>query len=69
MNEKSTWKPDQSEAIKRLIRTTIEAAGPLDAASIPHLLKETLRGQATGDLDVEAYVKQVLAEMKKKSGA
>lgn len=66
MAEKTSWTPDKEEALKSLIRATIEAAGPIDPASIPHLVKEKLRGQATGDLDVEAYAREVLKELRKK---
>ena len=58
MTEKSNWKPDREAALKSLIRATIKAAGPIDAAAIPHLVKERLKGQATGDLDVEANQKK-----------
>ncbi|MEX0644904.1 MAG: hypothetical protein WD076_06320 [Parvularculaceae bacterium] len=68
MANKSAWSPDKVAALKMLIRQTIDAAGAADPASIPHRVKERLKGQATGDLDIEAYVKQVLAERKKKRG-
>ncbi|MFQ5564321.1 MAG: hypothetical protein ACE5FO_12220 [Parvularculaceae bacterium] len=68
MSDKSGWTPDKEKALKSLIRATIEAAGPIDPAAIPHLVKEKLRGQATGDLDVEAYAREVLKEMRSVQG-
>jgi hypothetical protein len=68
MANKTAWSPDKEAALKALIRQTIDAAGASDPASLPHRVKERLKGQATGDLDVEAYVKQVLAERKRKRG-
>lgn len=66
MNDKpSDWKPDDEEALKALIRKTIRSAGTIDPAVIPSKVKARLRGQATGDLDVEAYIAEVLAETKK----
>ena len=62
-DKKSTWKPDEA-ALKALIRETLLAAGPLDPNALPHKVKERLRGHATGELDVDAYIKEVLAETK-----
>ncbi|GAB4532934.1 MAG: hypothetical protein Kow00133_21070 [Amphiplicatus sp.] len=63
------WSPDKEEALKALIRQTIKAAGTDDPAALPHRVKERLKGQATGDFDVEAYVRAVLKEQKRKGGA
>jgi hypothetical protein len=68
MAKKPAWSPDKEAALKMLIRQTIDAAGASDPAALPHRVKERLKGQATGDLDIDAYVKQVLAERKKKRG-
>lgn len=69
MNDKpSDWKPDDEEALKALIRKTIQSAGKIDPAAIPSKVKERLRGQATGALDVEAYIAEALAETKKEKG-
>lgn len=66
MNDKpSDWKPDDEEALKALIRKTIQSAGTLDPAAIPSKVKERLRGQAAGDLDVEAYIAEALEQTKK----
>ena len=64
-DKKSDWKPDDEEALKALIRDTIKAAGPLPPDAFPSRVKERLKGRATGDLDVEAYIKEILAETKK----
>jgi hypothetical protein len=63
---KKSWTPDTEEAAKKLIRETIAAAGSLDPATIPHRVKERLKGQATGDLDVDDYIRRALAEQKTK---
>jgi len=57
-------KPDE-ETLKALIRKTIEAAGPMDPATIPHQVKERLKGQATGELDVDAYIREMMARANK----
>lgn len=61
----SEWTPDDEEAIKALIRATVMAAGPIDPSVLPSKVKERLKGRATGKLDVDAYIQQVLAEQKK----
>ena len=67
-DKSSDWKPDDAAALKALIRATIKAAGPIDPAAIPSKVKERLRGQATGDLDVDACIREALAEMRKEGG-
>jgi hypothetical protein len=59
------WKPDEEEALKALIRATVMAAGPIDPATIPHQVKDRIKEQATGDLDVDAYIREVMAEAKR----
>ncbi|MEM9495516.1 MAG: hypothetical protein AAGA09_05895 [Pseudomonadota bacterium] len=49
-------------AIKKLIRETIDAAGPIDPAAVPHTLKERIRAQVSGDIDIDDYVAEVLRE-------
>ena len=66
-DQKSDWKPDVEEALKALIRATVAAAGPLDPADIPSRVKERIKGQAVGDLDVEAYIRETIAEIRKNS--
>jgi len=60
MSDKN-WKPDE-EALKALIRKTIDAAGPIAPGALPSKIKERLKGRAAGDLDIDAYIKEVLAE-------
>ncbi|HXI85842.1 MAG TPA: hypothetical protein VNH64_00175 [Parvularculaceae bacterium] len=66
MAEKQDWTPEMEKALKALIRRTIDQAGADDPASLPHRVKQRLKGRATGDLDVEAYVKEVLTERKRR---
>ena len=46
MADKPVWSPDKEEALKALIRQTIDAAGTSDPASLPHRVKERLKGRA-----------------------
>ncbi len=66
MADKRPWTPDTDEALKALIRQTLKEMGEGDPGSLPHRVKERLKGRAKGDLDVESYVKQVLAEQRKR---
>ena len=61
-DEKSSWKPDDEEALKALIRATLQSAGPIDAAHLPSKIRERIKAHVKGDIDVEAYVKQILKE-------
>ena len=64
-DKNSEWKPDDEEALKALIRATVIAAGPIAPDAIPHQVKERLKGRATGKLDIDAYIRQVIAETRK----
>lgn len=65
-NKKTDWKPDPDEdAVKELIRQTIASAGPVDPAELPSKIRERIKGRAVGNLDVDAYIKQVLRETKR----
>lgn len=65
MADEKKWKPDLDEdALKELIRATIASAGPADPSELPSKIRERIRGRAAGDLDIDAYVKQVLRETK-----
>lgn len=57
---------DQSpaDAIKAIIRATVSAAGEPDPATLPHLIRQRMQGQAMNEVDVERYVEEVLAEMR-----
>lgn len=64
-DKKSDWEPALDEdALKELIRATIASAGPTDPSALPSRIRERIKGRATGDLDIDAYVKQVLRETK-----
>lgn len=58
-------KEERERALKALIRETIANAGPVSPDSIPHRVKERLKGQAVGDLDLDALIREALAEQKK----
>ena len=65
-DDKSKWKPDDENALKALIRATIKNAGPVDPAAIPSKVRERIKGRVTGDVDIDAYVKHVLEELRAK---
>ena len=66
-DKKSGWKPaDDEETLKALIRETIHAAGPIAPDALPSKVKERIKGRLSGDIDVDAYIREVMAEMKKR---
>ncbi|MEM8770620.1 MAG: hypothetical protein AAGD92_03115 [Pseudomonadota bacterium] len=68
MTDDKNWKPDFDEdALKALIRATVMNAGPVDPSILPSKIRERIKGRATGDLDVDAYINEVLRETQKKS--
>ena len=68
MADKEKWQPELSEdALKALIRATVMNAGSANPDELPFKIKERLKGQATGNLDVESCIREILAETKKKS--
>ena len=64
--KKTEWQPDEDAALKALIRATIKNIGPIDSASLPSKIRERIKGQVSGDFDIEAYVREVLKETRKK---
>lgn len=66
MADNTNWSPDAEEALKALIRRTIREMGESDPSVLPHRVRERLKGRATGALDVEGYVREVLAEERKR---
>ena len=65
-DKRSAWKPDDEEGLKDLIRATIKSAGSLDPALLPSKVREQIKGRVSGEVDIDAYVKKVLAEERKK---
>ena len=61
--DESQWSPDTDEALKALINATIKSAGPIAPDAIPSVVKNAIRGQATGDLDVDAYIAKAIKEL------
>lgn len=61
-----TWKPDDEESLKALIRATIKSAGSTDPAQLPSKLREQIKARVSGEADIDAYVKKALAEERKK---
>lgn len=66
MSDKTSWKPDDEEGLRDLIRATIKSGGAVDPALLPSKIRERIKGRLSGDVDIDAYVKQVLAEERKK---
>lgn len=56
----------KEEALKKLIRDTVASAGAVAPGDIPHIVKERIRGQASGDLDVDAYIREAIKSRKKR---
>ncbi|MCQ8184326.1 hypothetical protein [Parvularcula maris] len=52
-------------ALRRIIEATVSAAGEPDPSVLPHMIRQRLEGQATGDLDVDAYIEEVMRDIKR----
>ena len=61
-----TWKPDDEEGLKELIRATIKSAGSIDPALLPSKVRDQIKGRISGDVDIDAFVKKILTEERKK---
>lgn len=55
----------REEALMKLIRETVASAGAIAPDELPHLVKERIKGQAAGDLDVDAYIKEAIRARKR----
>ncbi len=55
----------KEEALKKLIRETVASAGAIAPDDLPHKVKERIRGQATGELDVDAYINDAIKAQRK----
>ncbi|MEZ5895253.1 MAG: hypothetical protein R3C40_04900 [Parvularculaceae bacterium] len=62
-----TWKPDKDAALKALIRETINAAGSLDPAALPHHIRARLKDQVKGDVDLDRLIDEALKERASRS--
>jgi hypothetical protein len=58
-------KDERRKALKALIRETVASAGGLAPDAIPHRVKERLKGQALGDIDVDRLIAEALKEQRK----
>lgn len=56
----------KEEAVRKLICDTVDSMGAIAPDEIPHQVKERIRGHATGDLDVDAYIRDALKSRKKR---
>lgn len=57
---------EKEDALKKLIRDTVASAGSIAPDDIPHKVKERIKGQATGNLDVDAYIREAMKRSKKR---
>lgn len=64
MAEKAIGKTEREAALKALIRSTIAGAGSLAPDAIPHRVKEQLKGQATGNVDLDRLIREAIAEQR-----
>ena len=55
---------EREKALKALIRETIAASGGLSPDAIPHRVKERLKGQAVGDVDIDRLIREAIVEQK-----
>ena len=53
-------------ALKKLIRDTVASVGAIAPDEIPYKVKERIRGQAAGDLDVDGYIREAMNNRKKR---
>lgn len=56
----------KEEALKKLIRDTVASAGAIAPDDIPYKVKERIRGHAAGKLDVDAYIREAMKNLKKR---
>ncbi|WP_425407841.1 hypothetical protein [Hyphococcus sp.] len=66
MADEKKWTPQDADAIRALIRATVMNAGPIDPSIVPSKVRERIEGRVTGDVDIDAYIQQVLEEQNKK---
>lgn len=67
-NDNDEWQPElDEEALKSLIRATVMNAGPIDPSLLPSKVRERIKGRATGEIDVDAYIAEILRETQEKS--
>ena len=58
--------PDEmAEVMNTVIRSTVSAAGEPDPDTVPHLIRQRLKDQAMGEGDIDAYVAEVMAKMRR----
>lgn len=65
MANSKQWKPDDDGELKALIRATIKSAGPVDPAALPSKLRERIKARLSGEVDLEAYIKEALKDPRK----
>lgn len=61
-DNESSWSPDSEAALKTLIRETVKSAGVMTPDALPHQLIDAIKRHASGDVDIDAYIKKVLKE-------
>lgn len=66
MAKKAIDDKTKEDALKALIRQTVASAGAIAPDDIPHRVKERLKGQSTGDLDIDACIREAIKAQKRK---
>lgn len=56
----------KEEALRKLIRDTVNEAAVVAPGDIPHKVKERLKGQATGELDIDAVIREAIEARKRR---
>lgn len=66
MGKKSIDDEDKEKALKNLIKETVSSAGTIAPDESPQKVKDRIRRQASGELDVDDYVKEAKKRDNKK---
>ncbi len=56
----------REEALRKLIRDTVDSVGAIAPDDIPHKVKERLKGRAVEDVDLDEYIKEAMAARARK---
>lgn len=65
-NKPGQWTPQYDEkTLRGLVEEAVRAIGVQDPMLSPSKIRERLVGRVTGDIDLDALIKDVLADLKK----
>ncbi|MEL6111272.1 MAG: hypothetical protein AAFR20_00570 [Pseudomonadota bacterium] len=66
MTKNTTWTPDRETALRAVIRDTLKSAGDIPPDQLPHHVRQRLRDQVDGSVDLDTVIASILAEEKAK---